>query len=168
MMNTKMLMALLLVVTLFAGIEHACASPVFTCTFSNGNPATVTYSVAGGEPSVTYDVRVEKIVGCASIVGGTAAVSDLVGVTQTQNFQLTCQTQNSSGYLVLQFWKNESLLSTWYVEYASNSNCTQLTQTVVKEIPTLSEWAMILFSVVLLGLMTWYVIRRRRAVHAAV
>jgi hypothetical protein len=29
-------------------------------------------------------------------------------------------------------------------------------------IPTLSEWAMIVFSVVLLGMMTFYVIRRRR------
>lgn len=30
-------------------------------------------------------------------------------------------------------------------------------------IPTLSEWALIIFSVVLLGLMTYYVIRRRQA-----
>jgi hypothetical protein len=30
------------------------------------------------------------------------------------------------------------------------------------EIPTLSEWAMIIFSVLLLGMMTYYVVRRRR------
>ena len=33
-------------------------------------------------------------------------------------------------------------------------------------IPTLSEWAMIIFSVVLLGLMTYYVIRRRRLANS--
>jgi hypothetical protein len=33
-------------------------------------------------------------------------------------------------------------------------------------IPTLSEWAMIVFSVVLLGLMTYYVIRRRRLANS--
>jgi hypothetical protein len=34
------------------------------------------------------------------------------------------------------------------------------------KIPTLSEWAMIIFSVVLLGLMTYYVIRRRRVANS--
>jgi hypothetical protein len=33
-------------------------------------------------------------------------------------------------------------------------------------IPTLSEWAMIVFSVLLLGMMTYYVVRRRRITHS--
>ncbi|TFH59724.1 MAG: IPTL-CTERM sorting domain-containing protein, partial [Candidatus Zixiibacteriota bacterium] len=33
-------------------------------------------------------------------------------------------------------------------------------------IPTLSEWAMIIFSVLLLGMMTYYVVRRRRTAQS--
>jgi hypothetical protein len=33
-------------------------------------------------------------------------------------------------------------------------------------IPNLSEWAMIIFSVLLLGMMTYYVVRRRRVAHS--
>lgn len=33
-------------------------------------------------------------------------------------------------------------------------------------IPTLSEWAMIIFSLLLLGMMTWYVVKRRRTAQS--
>jgi heme/copper-type cytochrome/quinol oxidase subunit 2 len=41
-----------------------------------------------------------------------------------------------------------------------------VTINVTCPVPTLSEWAMIVFSVLLLGMMTYYVVRRRRTAHS--
>jgi hypothetical protein len=171
--NFKVLTMILLVAAFFAAAPNASAAPTFTCTFTPGNSAvvgdtaTVAYSVTGGV-AVTYDVVMTNIVGCATILPPLtqATIPDLVGPAQTQSFKLVCSSPSSSGYVVLEFREGVNLLSTWVVSYTSNASCANLVQNEVKEIPTLSEWAMIVFSVLLLGLMTWYVVKRRRTAHS--
>jgi hypothetical protein len=51
------------------------------------------------------------------------------------------------------------------VSTASGSSCSAVLDMYAADIPTLSEWAMIVFSVLLLGMMTYYVVRRRRVAH---
>jgi hypothetical protein len=170
MSNFKVLTMILLVAAFFAAAPNASAAPTFTCTFSAGNPATVNYSVAGGAAAQVYDVVMTNIIGCATVRPPLTqtTIPDLVGVTQTQSFQLDCSTPSSSGYVVLEFRQGIGgpILSTWVVSYTSQASCANLVQNEVKEIPTLSEWAMIVFSVLLLGLMTWYVVKRRRTAHS--
>lgn len=171
MSSCKVLTMFLLVAAIFAAAPNASAAPTFTCTFSSGNPATVFYSVAGGTASQVYDVVMTNIVGCATVRPPLtqATIPDLVGVTQTQSFQLDCSTPLGVGHVVLEFRQGVGgpTLSTWSVSYTSSAGCANLVQNEVKEIPTLSEWAMIVFSILLLGMMTWYVVKRRRVAHSA-
>ena len=138
---------------------------IFSCTFTAG-PPVVHYSVDGGLAGKTYHV-VATTNGCASIAG---SVSDLTGATDSKQFQLSCGTTGSGTTTVKIYGPDSDLIVVYTIAYTCTSGVNCIASATIHEdliIPTLTEWGMILFGVVLLGLMTYFVVRRRRTSNIA-
>ncbi|GEM_PF-5486028 len=127
----------------------------FGCQFIEGPPAKIQYSVLGGDGN-PYIVE-GSYSGCATLA---TATPDLTAANQTQEVQLNCTVPNSTGAVIVTISRDGVPLKVFKYSYSSNSSCA-LSGTCT-EIPTLSEWAMIVFAALLLGLLTWYIVRRRR------
>lgn len=156
-----------LIVALLASIVMAVplsAAEVITVVFNDATDYLV-YSLTGGDAGQKYPVT-GVASGCVSI---SPAIPDtLVGATDKDSVKVNCITPNSSGTIALAFYKGSvSPANEKHVEsYAFQ--CGAACQVTGYPIPTLSEWALIVFAVVLVALLTYYIVRRRRTAIAAV
>jgi hypothetical protein len=105
-------------------------------------------------------------------------IGDNLKVTNQCNYPVYVKFKDDAGVEIpgAGFWVPANSSVTNLIPAAAGWACVSLSPTDRAEdclsaagssIPTLSEWAMIVFSVLLLGMMTYYVVRRRRVAHSA-
>ncbi len=119
----------------------------------------IDYSLTGGDNGQLYTVTATAT-GCVS----AGVPTNLTGPSGSGSVDVTCNTASGTGSVVLRFYKGTAggtLLRTMVFTFSCSTGC-NLTLTDSSEIPTLSEWALIVFGVLLLGLMTYFVLRRRQ------
>jgi hypothetical protein len=126
----------------------------------------IDYSVAGGGAGQLYSVTAAAT-GCVSV----AAPADLTGPDDADNVSVTCNDANGTGEVVLKIYKGAvspaNLVASFRFQFTCDGDC-NITLTSSGVIPTLTEWGLIIFSIMLLGLMVYYIVKRRRTQPVAI
>jgi len=133
----------------------------FTVTFDDAFDE-LDYSLAGGDNGVVYPVT--------ALASGGVTVGvppNLTGPADSKSVSVSCSQPDGSGTVTLKIYKvSVSPANLLYeITYAFECKGGVLTGYLI---PTLSEWALIALAVLMLGLLTYYIVRKRRSAIAAI
>lgn len=160
-MYRVLILALLAAVVLTA---PASAAEVITVIFNDATDYLV-YSLTGGDAGQAYIVT-GAASGCVTMPPGDPP--DLVGAVDKDSVKVNCASPNGTGTIALAFYKGSVSPANEKHAESYAFQCGASCQVSGYPIPTLSEWALIALAVLLVGLLTYYIVRRRRAAIAAV
>ncbi len=161
--NAFRVMIVAVLASILVAVPLSAAEDI-TVVFNDATDYLV-YSLTGGDAGQAYVVT-GTASGCVTIT--PVDPPDLVGATDKDSVKVNCASPNGTGTVALAFYKgsvspaNEKAVASYAFQ------CGAACQVTGYPIPTLSEWALIVFAVVLVALLTYYIVRRRRTAIAAV